>query len=368
MDNILFCDEPLINSILDDFVLFCQSEEIETDIYFQQYDRGNIFVEDVASLLMQMMEFGLNRTFVAGKRKDAFLRIHAAAIANQLVLTMDVRVGEPEGEKSSHVFWGLCKELLQKVRFQYLVRQYEGVTRIERKDGQVKIIVSLDRKKCRRERRKGCTSEKMISMDRTPLHVQEEMSEMRKYQHDVKRHLRILEEILSRYEEKNRECPHRSYCKNEIVDILCSIKKEECRQKEIPLTFFFDFSGQIPMGETELSALLQNMLDNAIEANEKIENPRQRFLYLAIVQEEADWCFMVENSCPEPDEVDFKSRKSDHGKHGYGMKIIEEITKKYQGEMQYMKDEEEKRIRISVFLPQKDGGAKGEIPGGDRTP
>ena len=96
--------------------------------------------------------------------------------------------------------------------------------------------------------------------------------------------------------------------------------------------------------------MLSNILDNAIEAVESIENPSIR---LSTKQNENFVILSVVNSCiKKPNAFGEKliTTKADSKYHGYGLKSIEKTANKYNGLCQWNFDEQNYEFQLTVIF------------------
>ena len=84
------------------------------------------------------------------------------------------------------------------------------------------------------------------------------------------------------------------------------------------------------MSDVELCALLGNLIDNAMEACEKLPE-NERFLRVYIDRFKGQFYLSVQNSSPAVvrEKGSFRTTKS--GTHGFGLFRIDRIAKKYNG-------------------------------------
>ena len=103
----------------------------------------------------------------------------------------------------------------------------------------------------------------------------------RKYRHDLAKHIKTLEILLEKKEEvreytdnlikQYERLKKNSYCSDEILDSLLRIKGEECTKKKIPFYVHMEEERFGEIKEIDMVSLIYNLLDNALEANERIE-------------------------------------------------------------------------------------------------
>jgi sensor histidine kinase regulating citrate/malate metabolism len=168
--------------------------------------------------------------------------------------------------------------------------------------------------------------------------------------HDIKKHLQSIE-LLN--EQNDRE-KIRAYirqlllssdlkevsriCDHEFLNaILCRYQKQ-CEDKHISFIADIRSGTNNFLSDNELTSLYCNLLENAIEAINNIENP-----YIEINSTKKDntpfVIITVINSClvnpfSAEDKSSLISHKTDKQKHGFGIKSIQKIVKKYHGDMQ----------------------------------
>lgn len=126
LEQLFFCEDYLIDGILTDFAAFCRKQKIEADILFQNYHRGNIKSEDSVAILLKLIEYA---------KQAAKVKLHAAAIKNQLVYSVELKE-QPISER---------KIKISPKEFKKYVKKYDGEVSIEEEGGTVRIILGLKR-------------------------------------------------------------------------------------------------------------------------------------------------------------------------------------------------------------------------------
>lgn len=146
LEQLFFCEDYLIDGILTDFAAFCRKQKIEADILFQNYHRGNIKSEDSVAILLKLIEYA---------KQAAKVKLHAAAIKNQLVYSVELQekvIAESKAaskeksvlEKSEKLISQNEIKISQKV-FKKYVKKYDGGLSIEKENGRIRIILGLKR-------------------------------------------------------------------------------------------------------------------------------------------------------------------------------------------------------------------------------
>ncbi|MCR5355459.1 MAG: ATP-binding protein [Lachnospiraceae bacterium] len=144
-------------------------------------------------------------------------------------------------------------------------------------------------------------------------------------------------EALQRMEENIAIYDSVVHTENELLDIVLTEKRLACGRKHITMSCICDGKLLLFMDGLDLYTLMGNALDNAIEATEKLPE-NQRFISVKIQNKVG--MTLVEISNPINQElniVDGKLRttKKDKEGHGFGMRSMKEIVKRYDGIFEY---------------------------------
>lgn len=117
------------------------------------------------------------------------------------------------------------------------------------------------------------------------------------------------------------------------VDYLISSKISMAEQKGIRTEINIEFPRNANIRSVDLTAILGNLLDNALEAAETAEG-RMRFLKLTIRRINAMLIIKAENGCGrEPVSIkgEWQTGKKDAACHGWGLKSAETAAERYEG-------------------------------------
>lgn len=137
---------------------------------------------------------------------------------------------------------------------------------------------------------------------------------------------------------------------NNVVDIIISSKASFCESKGITFSYHIEPLEEIRIEPVDLSSLLSNLLDNAIEAAQKTSNG---YINIEIFKYKAYYSICVENSFMGKDTIvhsgfQLLSTKSNSVMHGYGTQIIKDIASKYDGDTSWNADG--KTFKVNVLL------------------
>ena len=142
---------------------------------------------------------------------------------------------------------------------------------------------------------------------------------------------------------------------NHIVDTILMDKAIQCIQKGIKLNCAADGRLIEFMDPLDLSSLLGNLLDNAIEHVEKISNPEKRWIEFVIRRKNGFVIVGVGNSFEG--EVVFqnglpRTTKADERFHGYGTKSIKNTVARYDGTVNFSAENGVFLVKMSFSLAE----------------
>ena len=139
---------------------------------------------------------------------------------------------------------------------------------------------------------------------------------------------------------------------NEIIDTLIADRSLCCSAHNIKLTVIADASQLDFISASDMCSLFGNMLENAIEAVDKVEDESKRIIDINIRPVAGQVFFCMENSYAEKPEMSNGmpvSSKGDKQYHGFGMKSIKLIAEKYGGSFSCCADNGV--FRINILFP-----------------
>lgn len=193
-------------------------------------------------------------------------------------------------------------------------------------------------------------------------YLNEKYEENRILRHDFKEHIRtalsLMEEdkseaikYLEKIEKTNSQTDFVKYTDNPILNILLLQKDKECRDKGIELHIKSSNPKIDFMEEMDIVAVFSNLINNAMEAC--MASEKKEISLDLYTGNNAFTVIKTENSSDtEPVIVDgtIKSNKKDIYNHGIGIKSIKNSLKKYNGDMSWSYDKENKIFRTTVLI------------------
>lgn len=181
--------------------------------------------------------------------------------------------------------------------------------------------------------------------------------------HDVKHHLLILREYvkegnlegigiyLDEIEDEYMYVPRKVWTGNGFLDFILNQKKSRAESKGI----IFDIDSEvIPVWgftDSEISIVFGNLLDNAIEACEKVER-QDKSIQIHMKKRGNIVTVKIRNSIAVPParmNGKLVSDKRTPGIHGYGLKSVKRVISKRDGYFDCHADKGEFWVDISVF-------------------
>ena len=191
--------------------------------------------------------------------------------------------------------------------------------------------------------------------------IQEQIDMTRKFRHDLAKHIQTLEVLmaeedgaeLQKYADglklEYRKVENKGESESEVVNAILSMKRKQCQEKRISLYLNIEEKGYSLVRDMDMVGILVNLLDNAIEENEKIEAEEQRGIWLDMKQkEQGEVWLQIKNQIRPDKKINFQTEKK--GEHGIGRGIIEYLVKQYQGEEKVSIDQETSVFCETILL------------------
>ena len=194
--------------------------------------------------------------------------------------------------------------------------------------------------------------------------IQGQIDMTRKFRHDLAKHIQTLEVLmaeedgaeLQKYADglklEYRKVENKGESESEVVNAILSMKRKLCQEKGISLYLNIEEKGYALVRDMDMVGILVNLLDNAIEENEKIEAEEQRGIWLDMKEEEQGEVWLqIKNKIRPDKKINFQTEKK--GEHGIGRGIIEYLVKQYQGEEKASIDQETSVFCETILLENR---------------
>lgn len=143
---------------------------------------------------------------------------------------------------------------------------------------------------------------------------------------------------------------------NDVLDVILSNISLRCQKKDVQLTCMVDGKELLFMDEADTYSLFGNMLDNALEYEEKVNSKDKRFISLTLKKVKNFAHVHCENYFQDERNICKRkglfTTKKDTINHGFGIKSMEQIVNKYQGQFDIIMADD--MFQVDIMIPLKD--------------
>ncbi len=177
--------------------------------------------------------------------------------------------------------------------------------------------------------------------------------ELRKLRHDFKNHVFYMDTLLKsqhyqeldayfqNLSEKVYENTSQVSTGNHLCNLVLEQKRLIAAQQDIPIKFNCQIPTALNIADMDLVSFLSNVLDNAIEASAFVENPE---ITVDICRKNADLHVKVSNRYDRSHSgitKGIRTTKADKLRHGFGLTIVKDIARKYDGTVSFVQDKDQ---------------------------
>lgn len=153
-------------------------------------------------------------------------------------------------------------------------------------------------------------------------------------------------DILTKEIENIMSMERITYFDDVYVDSIIAHKMSKAKSTGIELKISTGIIRTGRIGSTDLGLLIANAIDNAMEASEKLEEGRE---VRVTAHTEGSYLRMKFINNTKEEKIDFKkTSKKDKRSHGYGVRNIEHIVRKYDGHHRY--EVKDGKVILSIVL------------------
>lgn len=172
--------------------------------------------------------------------------------------------------------------------------------------------------------------------------------------HDFKTHIMIMEEYLRAEEytkvlnyindlrEPVKNMENIIWTGNKIIDMILNYKMMLSKNDKIEINYSIaGIFSLLEIEERDICIILDNLIENAIEACRKIEEPSKRRIDVTIKVINEMLLLSIKNAigCKPIYNIEGRLKSNKMGMHGIGMENVESIVEKYSGYIKYYFDE-----------------------------
>ena len=157
--------------------------------------------------------------------------------------------------------------------------------------------------------------------------------ELIKIKHDINNMLQTINtvkannNILNEIKEKLNNTEGFYYTSNKLINAVLVNKLNLIKDKNIQIQTEIAVDNIGMISDYDIISLLTNLIDNCVEGCQDIQNP---YIKIKIGNKDNMLLLFFENATTNKN---FKTNKNDKKFHGYGLKIIKDITKRYNGKI-----------------------------------
>lgn len=177
--------------------------------------------------------------------------------------------------------------------------------------------------------------------------LEQNQQTVRRLRHDMKNHLNIIgtflrdneiEQAKEYFQELNQEFASnlKVYCPNKIVNAVLNSKEQLALDSNIQCDFQIDLESSPKIDDIDLCSILGNTIDNSIEALRKVPELSERTLSLKARYTNSFFSYEIKNT--KINEIQkkggrFLTDKIEKEAHGIGLRSVQTIVEKYNGDM-----------------------------------
>lgn len=190
---------------------------------------------------------------------------------------------------------------------------------------------------------------------------------VRRFKHDLVNHIGVLRELMN--EKKTEEAKEyidtiwnmqdefdlKIHTGDSFLDVIVNYYLYLAIKENIEFVVSGKLTGKMPLEMFDITTLMGNILQNAVEAATKADVPRIR---VELVEHKKEIFIVVSNSVVKRINTKtdfFMTSKKDKGNHGFGLKNIIATVAKYHGEyyMEFIEENGEALFKISISIPRE---------------
>jgi hypothetical protein len=186
---------------------------------------------------------------------------------------------------------------------------------------------------------------------RYTTHIEELYEKMRAMRHDFGNHLTViaglaetgsndeLNDYIKELQNRVTELQPSIKTGNAVTDVVLSEFCDQCRDNNIQFESMFTFPENLRINPFDMSVILNNALQNSIEASKEVS---EGMIQIKSVIIDKTFIISIRNKNSKEKSINesglITSTKKDSG-HGYGLKNIRSIAGKYKGDIEIHQEE-----------------------------
>ncbi len=309
--------------------------------YFGLIEEVELFANLITSLILMVLILLLERFFCVDKTKyitkESYINIMIVLLGNVLLI---------------YILWGIASEVRLEIMLALIIICVIDISTFSLQNKVNEVY---------REKLEHQMMEEQILMYKKQFGViRQSQKKIESLQHDIKKHLYLLDSYLKKGNSKAAETYIQEIEKyinvsgqyvntgNQEIDAILNYSLEKADKMDCRIETKITVPDSSFINEFDLNMLLGNLLDNALDALEKVE---ERYLYVGISFHNGLMLIRMWNSFDgvvDKDGAMFKSRKEERTMHGIGLQNIRDIVNKYDGAIKI--DTTKNLFKIDIIL------------------
>ena len=178
----------------------------------------------------------------------------------------------------------------------------------------------------------------------------------RRIRHDILHHVNTIRYLLANGQQQeateyagqflaeNQRSSQLWQCDNPVIDAFLYGRVQEAKAQGITVETHIILPVELPVPNTDLVIVFGNLMDNAVKACAKLENPKIELN----THIERGYLVIMESNPAVPEPEGRKQRRIPELERGVGMQILKSVAEKYQGSC--MSETGNGNYSVSVFL------------------
>lgn len=217
-------------------------------------------------------------------------------------------------------------------------------------------------KSAKEEAKTEVMNEKLDMQHNYYLSIKESQERVKRLYHDINNHMASINALQNNNEEVNNyingineeinKFKNINDSGNILLNTILYEKNEQCKKYNINFTYDINFSKCDFMEMIDVTSIFSNLLDNAIEACNKIEHSEKRYINIRGTIVKKYFVLKCENSKINKINIKnnkFLSDKKDKYIHGIGIQSIKSSIKKYNGDLEIKADDN--KFTFMIYIP-----------------
>lgn len=189
--------------------------------------------------------------------------------------------------------------------------------------------------------------------------LEHQNEELQIFVHDTEKHLNNIYDLANDVEVKNyisslitriEDANKFGKTSNKLLDLIIEKYDYLCEKNGISFAKNIHYSKLDFINDNDLTSILNNLLDNAIEATQFCDS---KIISLSINRLNNMTVIEVCNTCenqPKTKHGKLVSTKDDSNIHGYGFKSVEKSVNRYSGDIDWEYDKDSKKFMVSIIF------------------